>query len=581
MAKKNLDLKLLGKVIRLAKPYRLMLTAAICLTVVSAILAPVIPYLVKMTLDALVASTSFSTVQTYAILMVIILVAQTVLMLFNTYTSSWLGQAVILDMRKKVYKHIVQQQVAFFDKTPIGTLITRNVSDIETITRFFSQGVITIIGDLFQVVGIITIMFIINWKLALVVMVMLPLLILTSRIFGRKVKKSFEQVRNAVSQLNTIVQEYIAGINVVQLYNAQPNALSRFDKANTAHYEANVRSVLYYSVFFPVIEIITAFTIGFIFIVASGGMGKQFIFSAGEVTAFIMLVNQFYRPIRTMADRYNAIQMGLVSANRIFDLLEDNSHLEKYDFNKPDASIKSYNVEFKDVTFSYNPDEQVLKGINFQLKEGKTLAIVGETGAGKSTIINLISRFYPDFGGDIMIGNISVKDIPLEQLRQLAAVVMQDVFVFSGTLRENIDLSEDYSDAEVINAIKSLGLEDLILSKGLDYEVGERGAGLSLGEKQLIGFVRAILLNPPILILDEATSSIDPATESIIQSTIPKLTENRTSIIIAHRLSTIEKADDIICLSDGKIIEQGTHQELIAVQGSYYRMQEASLINSN
>jgi len=580
VAKKNLDIQLLGKVVKLAKPFKLMLSVAIVLTILTAILAPFLPYLVNLTLDGLITSIPFSKIQVYCIFMLLVLVAQTILMLFNTYAASWLGQAVILNMRNKVYEHIIKQKIAFFDKTPIGTLITRNVSDIETITRFFSQGVITILGDLFQVVGIIIIMFVINWKLALVVMVLFPLLIISSRIFGKKVKKSFEQVRNTVSQLNTIVQEYIAGINVVQLYNVQDKATERFDEANMGHYRANERSVLYYSVFFPVIEIITAVTIGLIFLVASGGTNTASLFSAGEVTAFIMLVNQFYRPIRTMADRYNTIQMGLVAANRIFDLLEETDLQEEHSDHKKEITLSHFDVEFSAVKFEYKANEPILKGVDFKLKQGKTLAIVGETGAGKSTIINLISRLYPDFEGDIKIGSVSIKEFGLNQLRQLAAVVMQDVFVFSGTLRENIDLSKEFTDDEIIKSIADLGLEDLLLSKGLDYVVGERGSGLSLGEKQLIGFVRAILLNPPILILDEATSSIDPATEAVIQATIPKLTEHRTSIVIAHRLSTIEHADEIICLVQGQIAEQGTHAELIALKGAYYRMQEASLVNS-
>lgn len=574
MASSRLDIGLLKKVLALAKPYRKMFALAILFSIGAAILAPILPYLVNLTLDGLLLQSDFSQIQNYCLAMLVVLVLQTIFMLLNTYTSSWLGQSVILDLRNKVYHFTLKQKLAFFDVTPIGTLITRNVSDIETITQFFSQGIITILGDLLQVITIITVMFYINWKLALVVMILFPFLVIASRIFGKKVKKSFEQVRNQVSRLNTIVQEYIAGINVVQLYDVEDKAYERFNEANLAHYKANEKSVLYYSIFFPVIEIITAVTIGLLFVAATAGTQAQFLFSAGEITAFIMLVNQFYRPIRTIADRFNTIQMGLVSANRVFALIEDESYQEK-ETGEGSVAVENYNITFNDVHFAYNEDTPVLQGINLHVNQGETLAIVGETGAGKSTIINLISKLYPQFTGEITIGNQNINSFKLNELRKIVAVVLQDVFIFSGTLRENMDPANEYTDDEVVQAIENLGLEDILLGKGLDYKVGERGSGLSLGEKQLVSFVRATLVNPPILILDEATSSIDPATEQIIQKTIPKLTKNRTSIVIAHRLSTIANADEIVLIAKGKVSERGTHEELLSKEGAYFKLHES------
>lgn len=572
MAKFGLDINLLSKIIRLAKPYKGLFAVALFLSILSAVLAPALPYLVNLTLDHLLIGGNLEYVTQLCLVMVGVLFLSTLVMLFNSYASSLLGQKVILDLRNRVFEFSIRQRLSFFDKTPIGQLITRNVSDIETLTRFFSQGIITILGDLLQVITIIIVMFYINWRLALVVMIMFPFLAIASRIFGKKVKKSFELVRNEVSKLNTIVQEYIAGISIVQLYNIKKRAFQRFEEANNRHYQANEKSVLYYSVFFPVIEIITALTIALLFVAATAGKMSAFTFSVGEITAFIMLVNQFYRPIRTIADRFNTIQMGMVSGNRIFKLIENQSLQEKEELQKREITSASFDVKFREVSFAYEADTPILNNISFHVPMGKTMAIVGETGAGKSTIINLISRLYPQFEGSISIGGNEINDVPLSQLRTWVSVVVQDVFIFSGTLRENIDLANEYSDHQIIKAIENLGLEDILLSKGLDYEIGERGSGLSLGEKQLVSFVRATLYNPPILILDEATSSIDPATEQIIQATIPKLTKNRTSIVIAHRLGTIVNADQILFMSKGEIAERGTHDELMSLNGGYTQL---------
>jgi ATP-binding cassette subfamily B protein len=488
----------------------------------------------------------------------------------STLLSNQLAQQIIFDLRNKVYKHLNSLQIRFFDKTPVGTLVTRSISDIETISEIFSEGLINIVGDSLQIVVILILMLSTDWKLSLVSLSVLPFLMYAGYIFKEKVKASFEDVRNQVARLNTFVQEHITGMQVVQIFNREEAEYNKFQSINKQHRDANIKSVFYYSVFFPVVEVISAISIGLIVWFGARGVMDEST-SVGTLVAFIMYINLFFRPIRQLADRFNNLQMGMVASERIFKLLDDKTDQEHIGI--PIENRLLGDVEFKNVWFEYKKDEPVLKGINFKLKEGQNLALVGATGAGKSSIINLLSKFYLINKGDITIGTESILKYSNTDLRKQIAVVLQDVFLFSGSILDNIRLYKpDISEELIIETAKKLGAHDFISKLPNQYhqEVHERGATLSVGQRQLISFVRAMVSNPSILVLDEATSSIDHETEELIQHAIKIMMKGRTSIVIAHRLSTIQDADEILVLDKGEIVERGNHQNLLS-QNGYYR----------
>jgi len=568
------DFTLLWRIIRLAAPYKKFFWVAVVSTILVAVVTPIRPYLIQIALDKYVANGDEIGLINITILILSILIGQTLLQFWNSYVTGWIGQSVIKDMRTHIFTRINKMKLKFFDKTPVGNLVTRCISDIETIAELFSSGIITITGDILQLIAITGMMFYIDWKLSLIVLSVLPLLLYASHIFRIKVKQSFQDVRTAVSRLNTFVQERITGMHVVQLYNREDIEFQNFKRINKEHYEANERSVLYYSIFFPVIEVITAASLALLVWWGTKEMLGEGIATFGKLTAFIIYINMFFRPIRMLADRFNTIQMGMVAAERIFTLMDSTENLE--DIKGKHMQEPKGNIEFKDVWFAYNDEEFVIKGLSFELKSGKTLAIVGETGSGKSSIINLIMRFYPYNKGSIKIDGVELSEWDPKFLRSRISIVLQDVFLFSGTILENITLNKpEISREQAIETSKLLGAHTFIekLPGGYDYKVMERGNTLSMGQRQLISFVRAMVGDPAVLILDEATSSVDSETEEIIQKAIDKMMENRTSIVIAHRLSTIEKANSIMVMSAGNIVEKGTHEELMQQQGFYHKLQ--------
>jgi ATP-binding cassette, subfamily B, multidrug efflux pump len=570
------DLSLLFKIIRLASPYKSLYFLAIFTTIIVAVIGPVRPYLIQLTLDEHVAVGDVPGLVRMTKILIAFLLTQTLIQFANSYINGWIGQSVIRDMRNKVYRHISNMKMRFFDRTPVGTLVTRCVNDIETIADLFAEGVITITGDILQILVITGFMFWIDWKLTLVVLSVLPFLLYASHLFRISVKKSFQDVRTQVAKLNAFVQERITGMHIVQMFNRETRELIKFKEINYKHYDANKRSVLYYSVFFPVIEVITAMSLALLVWYGSRKMLGSGIADFGILTAFILYINMFFRPIRMLADRFNTIQMGMVAAERIFKLIEDNSMKDPEGGSyktKPNGHLS-----FENVSFAYNDEDFVIHDLSFELKHGKNLALVGETGSGKSSVINLLCKFYSFQKGNIMIDGISLKEWDTQFLRSQISVVLQDVFLFSGTVMDNILLNrKDLTREQAIATSKKIGAHPFIeaLPGGYDYKVMERGNTLSVGQRQLISFVRALVSNPEILILDEATSSVDTETEQIIQNAIAKMMENRTSIVIAHRLSTIEKADKIMLMDKGRVIETGTHKELMNLNGHYRKLQES------
>lgn len=564
-----LDMKVLRQLYTYVKPYQKQFYFLVFLTLALAILAPTRPYLIQIAIDEHVAIGDAAGLLQIIYILVGLMIVQAFAQWAHTYYSGWIGQVIIKDIRVRLYKHLLKLRLQFFDNTPIGRLVTRNVSDIETLADVFSEGLAAIIGDLLQIITILGVMFYIDWKLTLVSLSTLPLLVISTYVFKEKIKVTFNDVRNAVANLNSFLQEHITGMTIVQLFNREKREYEKFKEINREHRAAHIRSVLYYSVYFPVAEIIQAIGIGLVvWYGAVGVLGMDL--QIGVLISFIMYLQLFFRPIRMIADRFNTLQMGVVSSSRIFKLLASTEHIANEGSFSP-VKVKG-NVKLDQVWFAYKEEDYVLKDISFEVKKGQTIALVGATGAGKSSIINLISRFYEINKGTITIDGTNIQDFELTALRKHIGVVLQDVFLFSSSIYQNITLGNpNITKEQVLAAAELVGASKFIekLPGGLDYNVMERGATLSVGQRQLISFVRAMVYNPEILILDEATSSVDSETEELIQESIEKMMQGRTSIVIAHRLSTIQKANQILVLNKGEIVERGTHESLLE-KGGYY-----------
>ncbi|TDK49962.1 ABC transporter ATP-binding protein [Algoriphagus formosus] len=572
-----LDTKVLKQLYRYVQPYKFQFYLLVFLTISLALLAPTRPYFIQVAIDDYVAIGDSAGLVRMIYILVGLMILQAIVQWAHTFYSGWIGQVIIRDLRVKLFNHLLKLKLKFFDNTPIGRLVTRNVSDIETLADVFSEGLAAIIGDLLQLVTILGVMFYIDWKLTLVSLCTLPLMIISTYIFKEKIKVTFNDVRNAVSNLNSFLQEHITGMNIVQIFNREEREFDKFKEINREHRTAHIRSVLYYSIYFPVAEIIQAIGIGLVvWYGAVGVLGMEL--QVGVLISFIMYLQLFFRPIRMIADRFNTLQMGVVSSSRIFKLLDSDEYIANEGDFKPEK-VKG-NIQFQDLWFAYVDEDYVLRNINFEVKSGQTVALVGATGAGKSSVINLLSRFYEINKGAITIDGTDIRDFVLGTLRKHIGVVLQDVFLFSNTIYYNITLGNPKITREqVMEAAEMVGARKFIerLPGGLDYNVMERGATLSVGQRQLISFVRAMVYNPEIIILDEATSSVDTETEELIQESIEKMMKGRTSIVIAHRLSTIQKADQIIVLHKGEIMEQGRHDELLEKGGYYTQLHQMQL----
>jgi len=570
--KRVFDFSLLRRLFSFAAPYKRSFYLSMFLTVVLAVLSPLRPWLIQVTVDKYIANQWMRMLIIITIVQIGVLLLETLVRFFFGYLTNWLGQSVVKDLRVTVYKKIVRLNLSFFDRTPIGTLTTRTINDIEAINDVFSEGIISIVADLLMIVAILVVMFIEDWRLTLISLSPFPVLILATWIFKESVNKSFHQVRNAVAALNAFVQEHITGMVVVQAFSAEKREGARFKQINKEHRNANIDAIFAYSVFFPVVEIILAISLG---LMVWWGANKVLSYEVtqGVMIAFIMYLNLLFRPLRVLADKFNTLQMGMVASERVFKILDNEDQIP--DKGTKDAAGMRGDILFDHVHFAYTEDRYVLKDISFHARPGDTIAIVGHTGSGKTTIISILNRLYEIQKGQIRIDGVDISEYTLSSLRSKIGVVLQDVFLFSGSIYENITLrNPEISRERVEQAARLIGMHDFImqLPGGYDYQVMERGSTLSLGQRQLISFVRALLYDPAILILDEATSSVDTESEALIQQAIDKLIAGRTAIVIAHRLSTISKASKIIVLDKGEIREMGNHEELLKLGGFYYKL---------
>tara|TARA_B100001113_G_scaffold41502_1_gene29384 strand:- start:2281 stop:4035 length:1755 start_codon:yes stop_codon:yes gene_type:complete len=577
---KVLDLTLLFRVIAFAKPYKKQFVIATISAILLSFLGPIRPMLINYAIDNFIIISDPENLFKITVLLIALLFCEGFIQFFYIYLSTWIGQNVILDLRKKIFKHIISLKMSYFDKTPIGTLVTRAVSDIETIADIFSQGLLVIIAELLKLVIVIFFMFYTDWRLSIIALLTIPVLLVATAWFKRNIKASFQDVRDKVSSINSFVQEHIVGMNIVQIFNREKAEFKKFKEINSEHRDAHLRSIFYYAVFFPVVEVLSAVSIGLVVWYGGEGIISGKDITIGEIIAFILFIQMMFRPIRQLADRFNVLQMGIVGSERVFRVLDTDDKIN--DEGKIEVSDLEGEISFENVWFRYKKDQWVLKNLNFNIDSGQFLALVGHTGAGKSSIIRILNRFYEIEKGEIKIDNISINDLTLTSLRDNIALVQQEVFLFSDSILNNISLyQENILKTDVVKASKEIGIYEFIMSlpNGFDYVVGERGVTLSSGQRQLIAFLRVYIRNPKILILDEATASIDSSTEALLQNALEKLSKNRTTIVIAHRLSTIVNADKILLLDQGEIKEEGNHKSLLDLKGEYMKMYENQVRN--
>ena len=566
------DMEIFRRLMSFAKRYRLYFFIASSSTILLALFSVLSPYILINTVDHYILTEDKVGLLNYTLLMLGILLIEVLLQFTFIYFANWVGQHIIRDIRAKIFRHILQFRMSYFDKNSVGKLVTRVVSDIETIAAFFSNGVFTILSDILKMLAVTVVMLVLNWRLALITLAVLPILVYATKLFQVAIKATFQEVRNQVANLNGFVQERVTGMKIVQLFNREKIEYENFKEINEKHKKAHIKTIWYYSVFFPIAEILSSIGIGLIVWFGGGQAIQDSNISVGMIIGFIQYAQMLFRPLRQIADKFNQLQMGIVAGERVFKVIDTQSTIDK------NGTIVAENlqgtIKFKDVRFSYVPDEEVLKGISLDVKSGQTIAIVGATGAGKSTIINLINRFYEIDSGTITIDGVSISDYTLESLRDQVAIVLQDVFLFSDSILNNITLKDENITLEdVENAAKQIGIHEFIMSLpgGYHYNVKERGSMLSSGQRQLIAFLRAYVSKPSILILDEATSSVDGHAEQMIQFATETITKGRTSIVIAHRLATIKQADKIIVMDDGHIVEEGNHAELLEKENGFYK----------